>query len=167
MTIEQPMTTITLRSGTGAKKGSVEIVGKVRIELRSTHNRDGKFVYVIALGVNGAMYETKSRGGGYRFARDQKATRGRYDSAHLQQVWDFGLSSTMQHALRHMLHVEEETKRHNGACSNIEIGHIVKSNTATALEKRGLAKLVRCRIDHRDIELRLTDAGRAIAGGDQ
>jgi len=77
------------------------------------------------------------------------------------------LSSTMQHALRHMLRVEEEAKRHDSACSNIEIGYLVKSNTAIALAKRGLAELVRCRIDHRDIELRLTDAGRAIAGGDQ
>ena len=79
MTIEQPMPTITLRSGTGAEKGSREIVDKVRIGFRQTHNRDGKFVYTVALGVNGAMYETKSRGGGYRFARDQKAARGRYD----------------------------------------------------------------------------------------
>ena len=73
----------------------------------------------------------------------------------------------MLYALHHMLHVEEETKRHNGDCSNIEIGYLIKSNTATALAKRGLAELVRCRIDHRDIELQLTDAGRAIAGGDQ
>jgi|10_taG_2_1085330.scaffolds.fasta_scaffold13288_2 hypothetical protein len=75
------------------------------------------------------------------------------------------LSFSMMAALSHMLDVEERTAQMNlpGSCSNVEIGFHVKSNTATALEKRGLALRVCCPLTTMHIELCLTDEGREVA----
>ena len=71
---------IALRTGTGTIKGHVPIRGKIAIGQRLTHNRDGSFTYVVALGDNGKYYETKSHGGGYRVARDQKNAQILYET---------------------------------------------------------------------------------------
>ena len=75
---------ITLRTGTGTAKSTVEIVGKVHVGFRVTHNRDAKFPYVVARGSDGTFYETKSRGGGYRVAVNQGAARACYEHDHNQ-----------------------------------------------------------------------------------
>jgi hypothetical protein len=62
---------IALRTGSGTIKKYVPISGKVVIGQRLTHNRDASFTHVIAAGLDGIFYETKSYGGGYRVARDQ------------------------------------------------------------------------------------------------
>jgi hypothetical protein len=72
---------IALRTGSGTIKKYVPISGKVVIGQRLTHNRDGSFTYVVALGDNGKYYETKSYGGGYRVARDQPHAQTIYLSA--------------------------------------------------------------------------------------
>ena len=71
---------ITLRTGSGTIKEHVPITGKVVIGRRLTHNRDGAFTYVVALGDNGKYYETKARGSGYRVARDQKNAQTLYET---------------------------------------------------------------------------------------
>ncbi len=78
------MTTITLRSGTGSIKGTVEIVEKVNTGNRRTHNRDGRFGYVVALGADGIFYETKSNGGGYRKAKNQQRAAAAFARAKVQ-----------------------------------------------------------------------------------
>ena len=75
------MTRITIRSGTGTPKGTVEIVGRVHIGARVTHNHDARFGYVVVLGADGAFYETKSRGGGYRRAKSQERAAEAYRRA--------------------------------------------------------------------------------------
>ena len=72
---------IALRTGSGTIKKYVPIHGKVVIGQRPTHNRDGSFTYVVAAGRDGAFYETKSYGGGYRVARDQPHAQTMYLSA--------------------------------------------------------------------------------------
>ena len=72
------METITLRTSTGMPKGTVEVVGKAHAGYRGTHNHDGRYLYILALGTDGTVYETKSSGG-YRVARDQSRARARYD----------------------------------------------------------------------------------------
>ena len=45
---------------------AVEVVRKVNLGLRSTHNRDGYFQKMWALGVDGRVYRTSSYGGCYK-----------------------------------------------------------------------------------------------------
>ena len=71
-------TKITLRSGTGSIKGTIDVVEKINTGFRSTHNRDGRFGYVLALGSDGYFYETKSNGGGYRKAKNQRDASAAY-----------------------------------------------------------------------------------------
>lgn len=71
------------------------------------------------------------------------------------------LSFSMMAALTHMFDNEERATNHSpDACRNVEIGFFIKSNTATALEKRGLALRVCCPFDCEEIELQLTESGR-------
>ena len=78
------MESITLRTSTGMPKGTVEVVGKVHAGYRGTHNHDARYLYILALGTDGTVYETKSSGG-YRVARDQSRARARYHAVHLAQ----------------------------------------------------------------------------------
>jgi len=66
------MTMITLRTGSGSPKATVEVAKKQGVGLRSTHNGDGRFTYAVALGVDGNYYETKPRGGGWRVIVDPR-----------------------------------------------------------------------------------------------
>jgi|ETNvirnome_2_300_1030623.scaffolds.fasta_scaffold00629_2 hypothetical protein len=71
------------------------------------------------------------------------------------------LSFSMMAALTHMFDNEVRATKHSpDACRNVEIGFFIKSNTATALEKRGLALRVCCPFDCEEIELQLTESGR-------
>jgi hypothetical protein len=58
---------ITVREN--GKKRKVEIVRKINVGLRPTHNRDGRYMLTWALGRDGKVYKTTSRGLGYRPAR--------------------------------------------------------------------------------------------------
>ena len=53
------MTITVIRNG---RKEAVEIVRKVNQGLHATHNRDGRFQKMWALGVDGQIYRTTSRG---------------------------------------------------------------------------------------------------------
>ena len=78
------MDTITLRTSTGMPKGTVEVVGKANVAYRTTHNHDGRYLYTLALGTDGTVYETKSSGG-YRVARNQSRARARYHAVNKAQ----------------------------------------------------------------------------------
>ena len=60
------MKTITLRTGSGTPKGTVELVRVTSPTQKTTHNGDGKFTYQQGWDSSGNAYETKSRGGGWR-----------------------------------------------------------------------------------------------------
>ena len=83
------MDTITLRTSTGMPKGTVEVVGKANVAYRTTHNHDGRYLYTLALGTDGTVYETKSSGG-YREARNQSRARARYHAVNSAQGADEG-----------------------------------------------------------------------------
>jgi len=87
------MESITLRTSTGMPKGTVEVVGKVHAGYRGTHNHDARYLYILALGTDGTVYETKSSGG-YRVARDQSRARARYHAVHLAQGAHYRAHST-------------------------------------------------------------------------
>jgi len=61
---------IVLRTGWGSIKKKVE-VQFISHGRRASHNRDGSFTYCRARGNDGTIYETKSRGGGWRVAKNQ------------------------------------------------------------------------------------------------
>ena len=58
--------TITLRTGSGIEKGTVELVDWTDGRLKTTHNGDTRFVYMRGWDQAGNEYETKSHGGGWR-----------------------------------------------------------------------------------------------------
>jgi hypothetical protein len=61
---------ITLRTRSGIIKQVVQIVSKVVVGKKMTHNRDGTFVYATAIGCNSEKYETFV--GGWRVAKGAK-----------------------------------------------------------------------------------------------
>ena len=60
------MKTITLRTGRGFPKGTVELILVTPVKWKHTHNGDGKFSYQQGWDINYNRYETRSRGGGWR-----------------------------------------------------------------------------------------------------
>lgn len=60
------MKTITLRTGSGTPKGTVELILVTPATWKTTHNGDGKFSYQQGWDFHNNMYETKSKGGGWR-----------------------------------------------------------------------------------------------------
>ena len=60
------MKTITLRTGRGYPKGTVDLVLVTAARWKTTHNGDGKFSYQQGWDFHNNMYETKSKGGGWR-----------------------------------------------------------------------------------------------------
>jgi len=60
------MKTITLRTGTGASKGTVDLILVTAARWKTTHNGDAKFSYQQGWDIHNNMYETKSKGGGWR-----------------------------------------------------------------------------------------------------
>ena len=67
--------TIVIRNGWNHPDGPdvvIQVVGKVSVGHRTTHNGDGRFLRCVAKGEDGTMYETKSTGRGrWRAAIDQ------------------------------------------------------------------------------------------------
>lgn len=63
---------ITLRSGSGAVKGTAVLIRWSAPVLRTSHNGDTQFKHQIGTDVNGVQYETKSRGGGWRVVADRR-----------------------------------------------------------------------------------------------
>jgi len=55
-----------IRAKINGKFEKVEIVKKVNLGLRATHNRDGRFQKVWALAVDGRVFRTSSYGGCYK-----------------------------------------------------------------------------------------------------
>ena len=68
------MKTITLRTGSGMPKATVELVEYTQPKKKVTHNHDGYFTYQIGWDKDGVCYETKSRGGGWRLVKNNKET---------------------------------------------------------------------------------------------
>lgn len=64
---------ISLRSGSGAVKGTAVLIHWTAPVLRTSHNGDTKFKYQTGTDVNGVRYETKSHGGGWRVVTDRRA----------------------------------------------------------------------------------------------
>jgi hypothetical protein len=54
---------------TSGKLNPVEIVHKFKAGFRATHNGDGKYLLVWAVGVDGQVYRTTGRSMGYRPAQ--------------------------------------------------------------------------------------------------
>ena len=60
------MKTITLRTGRGYPKGTDDLILVTAARWKTTHNGDGKFSYQQGWDIHNNMYETKSKGGGWR-----------------------------------------------------------------------------------------------------
>jgi len=69
------MKTITLRTGSGIPKRTVELVRVTSPRWKTTHNADGKFIYQQGWDSSGKAYETKSKGGGWRQVSHQQASK--------------------------------------------------------------------------------------------
>ncbi len=69
---------ITLRTGTGFSKGTVELVDWTDVELRTTHNPDTRFKYQRGWDHAGNEYETKPQGGGWRSVRRKRTEPAPY-----------------------------------------------------------------------------------------
>jgi hypothetical protein len=65
------MKTITLRTGTGASKGTVDLILVTAARWKTTHNGDGKFSYQQGWDFHNNKYETKSKGGGWRLVANK------------------------------------------------------------------------------------------------
>ena len=57
---------IKLLTGSGTLKTVVQLVAVTCSRVKSTHNHDSKFTYQKGIDSFGNLYETKSRGGGWR-----------------------------------------------------------------------------------------------------
>ena len=66
------MKTITLRTGSGTPKGTVDLILVTATRWKTTHNGDGKFSYQRGWDIHNNMYETKSKGGGWRLVTNKE-----------------------------------------------------------------------------------------------
>ena len=66
------MKTITLRTGSGTPKGTVDLILVTATRWKTTHNGDGKFSYQQGWDFHNNMYETKSKGGGWRLVTNKE-----------------------------------------------------------------------------------------------
>lgn len=57
---------VSITTGSGVVKRRVRLVGWSNPRLRPTHNRTTQFSYQRGVDIEGNVYETKSRGGGWR-----------------------------------------------------------------------------------------------------
>jgi hypothetical protein len=63
------METVPITTGSGIFKGNVRLVWVSEPVLRKTHNRTTLFWYRTGKDASGVLYETKSRGNGWRKVR--------------------------------------------------------------------------------------------------